>query len=62
MQKQINAFYLKGVNGIVEFKRDVKGKVTGVQFIGADGNMFIKNLIEKYYATCWKHSFTKAQR
>ena len=37
-------FYLKGVNGVAEFKRDSKGKVTGLQLTGADNNMFVKKL------------------
>ena len=49
METKMNAetekrFYVKGVNGVIEFKRDDKGKVTGVQFSGADNNMFIKKL------------------
>lgn len=37
-------FYIRGVNGIAEFKIDQKGKVTGFQFDGADDHIFFKKI------------------
>jgi uncharacterized protein len=37
-------FYIRGANGEIEFKRDEKGKVTGLQFDGADGHIFVKKI------------------
>lgn len=37
-------FYIPGMNGESEFKRDEKGKVTGFQFDGADVHMFVRKI------------------
>jgi len=37
-------FYIPGMNGESEFKRDEKGKITGFQFDGADAHMFVKKI------------------
>ena len=38
------SFYVTGANGTAEFKKDDKGKVTGISFRGADGTYNIKKL------------------
>ena len=38
------SFYVTGANGIAEFTKDDKGKVTGISFRGADGTYNIKKL------------------
>ena len=38
------SFYMTGTNGIAEFTKDNKGKVTGISFKTADGNFYSKKL------------------